>query len=245
MFLKSITKKGITLLYFYESYYQPSKIKGEKGRLLQRSLESLGSLHDLEKLYEDPISHFTQIAIQRTKEQKDSSLFSITIDTNSTLVENEDIIKNVGYGIIKEKWVLGGGYHTDNLIDDEGNEIKFIHKSRIHPKVLNVNVTAADGKHKKKKNVSVDQKQMVYYSEKYSRKQRHDREVMVERAKDLIKYPKKYDRVTSAGSAAYIQNISFDKKTGEIVEGKELTLNTSKIEKQAKYDGFILLLQVN
>jgi transposase len=476
MFLKNITKKGVTRLYFYESYYEPSKTKGEKGRVCQRSLESLGTLDELKKHYDDPIAHFTEIAKQRSKEQKESFQASITVDLNSVMTENEDSMKNVGYGIIKDiykqleldkfwknkakkksmrfdpeiifrllvisrvlfpgskkqtyenkdiyfeniegfslddvynaltfidenqedmqkwifehstklcsrdlsvsyfdctnyyfdigrsdldtlddsgepidkygnktdakyrkrgpeknhrpdpivemgllmdkngiplayelfpgnesekvhmrpiinrlkseftdmrvifvadrglntsdniyylngdnkcdnnqrdgyvygqsvrgadeefkKWVLGNGYHTDKIKDDEGNEIKFRHKSRIYPKVLHVNVTSADGKHKKKKAVPIDQKQMAYYSEKYAKKQQYDREIMVSRAKDLIKNPKKYDRITSAGSAAYVQNITFDKKTGEIIDGKELSLNTAKIEEDAKYDGY-------
>lgn len=48
----------------------------------------------------------------------------------------------------------------------------------------------------------------------------------------------KYDKVTSAGSAAYVSNISFDKSTGEIVEGKVLELNLEKIEEEQKYDGY-------
>lgn len=79
---------------------------------------------------------------------------------------------------------------------------------------------------------------MVYYSEKYAKKQKADREVMIARAKDLIKHPKKYDKVTSAGSAAYVLNITFDKSTGEIVDGKNLELNLAKIEEEAKYDGY-------
>ena len=55
---------------------------------------------------------------------------------------------------------------------------------------------------------------MVYYSEKYAKKQRGDRAVMVDRAKDLIKNPRKYDKATSAGSASYVKNIAFDKTTG-------------------------------
>ena len=58
---------------------------------------------------------------------------------------------------------------------------------------------------------------MAYYSEKYAKKQKTDREAMVARAKDLVKHPKKYDKVTSAGSVAYVKNISFDKATGEII----------------------------
>lgn len=135
-------------------------------------------------------------------------------------------------------WVLSDGYVVDQLIDDKGNEIKFRHKSRIYPKEIQVNVSVPGSKKKKKKKIKIDQKQMVYYSDKYAKKQRRDRQVMIERAKDLIKYPKKYDKVTSAGSAAYIQDIAFDKTTGEIVEGKALTLNLEKIEEDALYDGY-------
>lgn len=137
-----------------------------------------------------------------------------------------------------KKWVLGGGYTTEKIKDDDGNEITFRHKSRIHPKELHVNVTKPGQKKKSKKTVKADQKQMVYYSEKYAKKQRADREVMVQRAKDLIKHPKKYDKITAAGSASYVLNIAFDKSTGEIVGGKALYLNEEKIEEEKKYDGY-------
>lgn len=137
-----------------------------------------------------------------------------------------------------KKWVLGGGYTISKLKDEDGNDVTFTHKSRIHPKELHVNVTIPGSKKKKKKTVKVDQKQMVYYSEKYAKKQRLDRQVMVERAKDLINHPQKYDKITAAGSAAYIKSISFDKETGEIVEGQMLELNTEKMEEEAKYDGY-------
>lgn len=136
-----------------------------------------------------------------------------------------------------KEWVLASGYITTIIIDSDcGEKIQFKHKSRISPKELNVNVTSKKGK--KKKAVIIDQKQMVYYSEKYAKKQRLDRNVMVERAKDLIKNPKKYDRVTSAGSAAYVLNIAFDKSTGEIVEGRNLLIDMKKIEEDALYDGY-------
>ena len=135
-------------------------------------------------------------------------------------------------------WVLASGYKKDTVKTEDGKEIFFIHKSRIYPKELHVNVTKPGQRKPGKKTVKVDQKQMVYYSEKYAKKQKADREVMIERAKDLIKHPKKYDRVTSAGSAAYILNIAFDKSTGEIVDGKNLELNLTKIGEEAKYDGY-------
>ena len=137
-----------------------------------------------------------------------------------------------------KKWVLEADYHTDKITDNDGNTVTFRHKSRIFPKELHVNVTKPGRKKPLKKTVTIDQKQMVYYSEKYAKKQRCDREVMIERAKDLIKSPKKYDKVTSAGSASYVLNIAFNKNTGEIVEGKNLELNLEKIEEEKKYDGY-------
>lgn len=135
-------------------------------------------------------------------------------------------------------WVLSGGYKTEKKKDEDGNKITFKHKSRIYPKKIQVNTTIPGQKKKKKRTVSIDQKQMVYYSEKYAKKQRSDRETMIQRAKDLIRHPKKYDRVTAAGSASYVQNIAFDKNTGEIVEGKALVLNEEKIREEEKYDGY-------
>jgi hypothetical protein len=137
-----------------------------------------------------------------------------------------------------KEWVLKQDYTTDTVLNCYGQEVSFIHKSRIFPKELHVNVTKPGKKKKSKKTVRVDQKQMVYYSEKYAKKQRMDREVMIQRAKDLIDHPRKYDKVTSAGSASYVLNISFDKTTGEIVDGKELTLDIEKIEEEQKYDGY-------
>lgn len=137
-----------------------------------------------------------------------------------------------------KEWVLKSGYKKDTLIDDDGQKILFIHKSRIHLKELHVNVTKPGQKKPAKKTVRVDQKQMVYYSYKYAKRQKINRDAMVERAKDLISHPKKYDKITAAGSASYIINIAFNKNTGEIVEGKNLELDLAKIEEEEKYDGY-------
>jgi hypothetical protein len=137
-----------------------------------------------------------------------------------------------------KKWVLEGGYQADRLTEEGNNEVVFVHKSRIYPKELHVNVTQPGQKKPVKTKVVVDQKQMVYYSEKYAKKQKADRAAMIERAKDIINNPGKYDRITSKGSTSYVLNVSFDKATGEIVNGKSLQLNLAKIEEEEKYDGY-------
>lgn len=135
-------------------------------------------------------------------------------------------------------WVLAGGYQKDSSPTDDGGKVVFVHKSRIHPKEIHVNVTVPGRKKPMKKTVRIDQKQMVYYSEKYAKKQRADRNAMIARAEDLISHPKKYDRISSAGSKAYVKNIAFNKETGEIIDGRMLSLDYEKIAEEEKYDGY-------
>ena len=135
-----------------------------------------------------------------------------------------------------KEWVLEEGYVSEKFCDETGREVTFTHKSRIHPKTLHVHVDC--GGTKKKKDVEVDQKQMAYYSEKYAKKQKQDRQAMVERAKDMIRHPANYTKATHGGSASYIKNISFNKDTGEIVDGESLELDEEKIREEEKYDGY-------
>lgn len=109
----------------------------------------------------------------------------------------------------------------------------FKHKSRIFAKKVQIK---KDGK----RNVTyhIYQKQMVYYSKKYADRQKHQRDIAVEKAKDLISNPQKYTQATSYGCTKYINNIRFDDETGEINEGLELSLKLDKIQEEEKFDGY-------
>ncbi len=140
-----------------------------------------------------------------------------------------------------KKWVLSDGYKIDKIINDDGEEIIFKHKSRIHPKKMYVtrdDKGLTKGGNKKKQAITVDQKQMVYYSQKYADKQKRDRQMIIEKAKDLIKNPSAYTKATSYGAAGYVNNIKYDKETGVVIEDSTLSLNEDKINEEAKYDGY-------
>ena len=140
-----------------------------------------------------------------------------------------------------KEWVLKEDYITDKIIDDDGNEIIFKHKSRIYPKKMYItrdDLGLTKNGNKKKQSITVDQKQMVYYSQKYADKQKRDRQMVIDKAKDLINNPGNYTRATSYGAAGYVNNIKFDKNTGAISDGCELSLNQEKIDEDAKYDGY-------
>lgn len=157
---------------------------------------------------------------------------------------HDDMKHNDGYvygqsilGGTKEfkEWVIDRlGYTTEKTIDDNGEEIFFTHKSRISAK--KIQLKGSDGK--RNKTIDVYQKQMAYYSKKYAIKQKKDRGNVLEKAKDLIANPGKYNKATSYGAADYIKNIKFVKETGEISSGQALLLNLDKIKEEEKYDGF-------
>ena len=140
-----------------------------------------------------------------------------------------------------KKWVLNDDYKIDKIINDDGEEIIFKHKSRVYPKKMYI---TRDDKgltkngNKKKQAITVDQKQMVYYSQKYADKQKRDRQMVIEKAKELIKNPSAYTKATSYGAAGYVNNIKFDKETGVVIEDTTLSLNEDKINEEAKYDGY-------
>ena len=79
---------------------------------------------------------------------------------------------------------------------------------------------------------------MVYYSKKYADRQKHERNLAIKKAEDLIKNPGKYNQATSYGCTKYINNIQFDTKTGEVSNGQELSMNQDRIKEEEKYDGY-------
>ena len=126
------------------------------------------------------------------------------------------------------------------VYDEDGNfknyqkqTLMFKHKSRVVAKEIQI---TRNGKRNCK--VITYQKQMVYYSQKYADKQRYEREKMVEKAKDLIANPRKYTKATSYGAAYYVNNISFNKDTGEVAKGLSLSLDEEAIKEQEKFDGY-------
>lgn len=128
----------------------------------------------------------------------------------------------------------------DAIKDDNGNILRyedkpviFKHKSRVYAKKVQI-------KKDNKRDVTyqIYQKQMVYYSKKYADRQKHERDLAIKKAEDLIKNPGKYTQATSYGCIKYINNIRFDEETGEVPQGLELSLKLDKIKEEEKFDGY-------
>ena len=136
------------------------------------------------------------------------------------------------------------------MLDQSGysapTEEGFKVKSRLVPSTT-VKITAGvtNSGNKSKKTVPIgDQKQVVFYSPKYTKRAQKQREEMIKKALDLISNPSKYNKATHYGAAAYVSNIQFDKGTGAIIDCKEgkLSLNLELIAEEAKYDGYYAII---
>src|SRR5690554_2641371 len=126
-----------------------------------------------------------------------------------------------------KKYVLNDTGYTDR----DGKPLKkdFDYKIKSRIEVREIKVTMRNGS---QKSMLIDEKQVVYWSKKYAEKARAERDEIIKRANDIIADPKKHSKSTMHGAASYIKNITFDKKTGEILEkpGKKLVLNSEKAE---------------
>ena len=127
------------------------------------------------------------------------------------------------------------------VLDDDGyvwlgKEYK--RKSRKYPRTIQV--TSTSGKKIKKQ---VDEKQIVFWSEKYAKRAKAEREATLAKARDLAANPRSYTRATSYGAAKYIKKVDYDKDTGEILTASSiLDIDEDLIREEEALDGYYMLL---
>jgi len=153
----------------------------------------------------------------------------------------------LGDGYIYSKSVRGADAEFKKWLFDESGyrqvSGKYKMKSQVVPDAV-IRVTVKQvGKKKIKKEERLEQKWVVYYSEKYAVRSKYKREEAISKALDMIKSPAKYRRTYDYGAAGYIMNLKIDKDTGEILNVEDkLLLDTQKIEDEEKYDGYYAIV---
>jgi transposase len=95
MYLKQSVSNGKIYLSFVQGYRLDGKVK-------QKTIEKLGYLEDLQKIYDDPIAHFKKIAKERSSIQEEP----LSVDISRRLEDNTNERKNLGYSIIKRIYGL-------------------------------------------------------------------------------------------------------------------------------------------
>lgn len=102
-------------------------------------------------------------------------------------------------------WVLSGeGYEQRG----EGFKVKSMQG------VKTVTVEGPDGARRK---VGVDVKYVAFWSEKYARRARRERQAAVDKARGLVASPGAYAAATHYGAARYVRGLTVDRATGELL----------------------------
>jgi hypothetical protein len=105
MYLKKTYRKesGRTYLVIAKKYRNP-----KTNISTDRTVESLGYLDELQKEYDDPITHFQEVARKMTEEENAKKKLTLTINMDEKLPPGTDNRKNFGYvAILKLYHELG------------------------------------------------------------------------------------------------------------------------------------------
>jgi transposase len=187
--------------------------------------------------------------------KKDFGAGRVVVVADKGLNSGDNIAFNIalGDGYIFSKSVRGAGEDFKLWVLQESgyrnSPSGFKIKSRVIPDAPNHVTLEANPKtgkaYKKarKVNIPIEQKQIVFYSEKYATRAKYKRAESVEKAKKLIENPAKYRRSLDYGAVGYIQNIEIDAETGELKNlDTKLILDTDKIHDEEKYDGYYAIV---
>lgn len=181
-------------------------------------------------------------SLKRIKTQYGLGKAIIVADKGMTTGDNIWYTLSAGDGYVFSMSVRGANRELkDYVLNEDGYKWlskEYKRKSRRYPRTIQVTTTS--GRKLKK---TIDEKQVIFYSEKYDRRAKADRAAALAKAQDLIAHPGKYTRATSHGAAAYIKNIDFDKDTGEILSiGKVLEIDKKKLQDDEALDGYYAIV---
>ncbi len=192
-----------------------------------------GNTNDVETLIPLVSDLRSKFNINRTIVVADKGLNSSDNIAFNTIAKNGYVFSQTIRGADREL--------KDYVLNQEGYKLinsNFKAKSRVYPR--EISVTTKDNK---KKKVTIEQKQVVIYSEKYNLKAKAERQAVIEKAYDLIDNVSKYKQATSYGAAKYVKNITVDNQTGEITTSKQKPVfDIEKLREEEKYDGYYVLV---
>lgn len=180
--------------------------------------------------------------LSRIQKEYDLGRIIVVADKGMTTGDNIHYTLSGKHGYVFSMSVRGADQAFKQYVMDEDGYtwygLEYKRKSRLYPRTILV--TARNGKKLKK---VVDEKQVIFYSEKYAKKAKADREKTMAKALDIIQSPGKYSRATSYGAAGYIKNITFDKETGEILSPQKLLeLDIEKLQAEEALDGYYAIV---
>ncbi|WP_425539617.1 IS1634 family transposase [Microaceticoccus formicicus] len=236
----------VTNYYFEIPYEDDFRKRGVSKEHRPNPIIQMGLLMDNSgipisyELFEGNTNDSITLMPSLNKLKKHFNLGKVIVVADKAMNSGENMAYNIikGNGYIFSGSVRGASRELkDFVLDQTGysdNSDEFKIKSRIVPQDIWVTDI-----HNKRKKVPIDQKQVVFYSEKYAKKSRMDRERTILKTLKLIE--KGIDRPNSS-AYKYIKKEFIDLETGEILKTKKNDfLDIQKIKEEEKYDGYYII----
>ncbi|MGI6333530.1 MAG: IS1634 family transposase [Saccharofermentanales bacterium] len=191
-----------------------------------------GNTNDCETLM--PILH-------QVRETYDLERLIVVADRGLNTSNNIGMALAAGDGYIYGQSVLKASADLKAFCLDErgyrpygSEDAGFKIKSRVTPKTIRVE--NVDGR---LVDVSVDEKQVVFYSRKYAERARAMRQEAIDKALKLMNTSGQAALKASYGARKYAKGVEMDPETGELLEtGTRYYLDEDKIREEALYDGY-------
>lgn len=144
-----------------------------------------------------------------------------------------------GDGYIFSQSVRAADSELKNFVLDDSDYIFLSDGFKIKSRVVPTLIWIVDS-HGKRKRVSIDQKQVAFYSRKYNDKAKNDRINAIDKARKMIAKGKS---IPYSSAYRYIKNYFVDHDTGEVLNDYDhLSLDTDRIMEEEKYDGYYLIV---
>ena len=117
MFVKiSGTRNGKKFLSYVQGY------KDENGKVKHKTIQNIGWLDELEKQYDDPISHFRNLAKQKNSEEITELVIK---NINTKKLDKDSIQKNLGYSILKKIYTE---LNINNFLNSKQKQLRIDYK---------------------------------------------------------------------------------------------------------------------
>lgn len=133
-------------------------------------------------------------------------------------------------------WVLSEAGYARTCDDEEHTTYKV--KSKQGYKTVTV-----EGDDGKKTKADVDVKYVAFWSEKYQKRARKERQAAIDKARKLVGNPGAYTAATHFGAAKYVRGLKVDAKTGELVEAADaLEFDAERLAAEEACDGYYCIV---
>ena len=137
------------------------------------------------------------------------------------------------------EWATSEDGYRVTAADDAGEPL-FKVKSRQDSKT--VHLKAEDTASGKPEDVEVEVRVVAFWSRKYERRARAERAKVLEKARRLVESPGAYSAATHKGAARWVKNVSFDRKSGEVVTGKSSEIDWEAVAEAEACDGYYVIV---